>query len=418
MLQVALLLLVVANLGRIPFLNLGDREAPILINDLCIIAALAAGAVAAAQARSLRLDNVAIAALLFAAVGGLSAVAAIPRFGLTGFELVASLAYLMRWLVYFGVYVVIINTVRSRDVAPLWNALELAILALAAFGIIQAIFLPNFAQMVHPDSRAYLDWDPQGHRLMSTVLEPNIAAAMILTVLLVQVARLASGARVSLWKPGLLLLALVLTLSRSGALAFVVGGSLILFVRGPSKRMLRFAGAALVMLALALPKLLQFAEGYAKLGVGDASAAARLITWQRAIATFLDSPWFGVGFNTFGFVQEHRGFERVGGASYSSEGGLLFIAVMTGVVGLAVYAAMLWFVLRRCRFVWRHPRVTAEQRGLCVGTAAATIAVCVHSLFVNSLLTPFVMEPLWVLWGLAFVAARSLPHEHTESQTA
>ena len=37
--------------------------------------------------------------------------------------------------------------------------------------------------------------------------------------------------------------------------------------------------------------------------------------------------------------------------------------------------------------------------------AAGTIGVCVHSAFVNSILTPFVMEPLWLLWGLTFIAA-------------
>jgi hypothetical protein len=30
-----------------------------------------------------------------------------------------------------------------------------------------------------------------------------------------------------------------------------------------------------------------------------------------------------------------------------------------------------------------------------------TVAICVHSVFVNSLLVPFIMEPLWLLWGFA-----------------
>src|SRR5881628_2144610 len=112
---------------------------------------------------------------------------------------------------------------------------------------------------------------------MSTVLEPNIAAAMILVVLLVQIGQLAYGARISLWKPGLLLVSLVMTLSRSGVLGFIVGVLVILAVRrGLTKRMLGFFSVAAVAALAALPQLLVFAAKYQKLGVGDSSALARL----------------------------------------------------------------------------------------------------------------------------------------------
>jgi len=44
-----------------------------------------------------------------------------------------------------------------------------------------------------------------------------------------------------------------------------------------------------------------------------------------------------------------------------------------------------------------------------VGIAAGTVAVCVHAMFVNSLLTTFVMEMLWILWGLVFVMRSTRP---------
>ena len=80
---------------------------------------------------------------------------------------------------------------------------------------------------------------------------------------------------------------------------------------------------------------------------------------------------------------------------------------MTGIVGVALYMGMLWVIVRRCRRVWRNPLADRGQQALATGIAAGTVAVCVHSFFVNSLLTPFVMEILWVLWGLVFVMARS-----------
>jgi len=407
-LRVALMLLIVGNVGRIPVLDLGQRSAPLLVNDIAIMAVLAIGGIAMIQARSLKLNDVAIAGIVFASIGALSAIAGVQRFGFSPLEVIGSLAYLARWSVYFGIYVVIINCVRARDVEGVWGALEWAMLVITAFGIIQAIFLPNFAFIVYPDDRESYDWDSQRHRLVSTILEPNIVSGMILITLLVQLARLSYGARVPLWKPTLMFAGLVATLSRGGMLSFLIGAMVLLVVRGLSKRVLKFAGLMFVLLLAALPGLVNFANQYRRFSVSDASAMGRVIVWQRALSTFIEYPWFGIGFNTYGFVQERRGFERIGGSSYSAEGGLLFVAVLTGIVGLIVYLAMLWFVMRRCRAAWRSAHATQAERGILVGTAAATVAVLVHSLFVNSLLTPWVFEPLVVLWGLTFVIAADL----------
>lgn len=405
LLRMALLLLCVSNLIRMPVAETGVSRAPIVLNDLFAGLVVVAGVLVTLRTRSLRLDDVTLAALLFAAVGGLSALAAVPRFGLTAFEVMLSLAYLARWLLYLALYVVVINHVRQRDVWRVWGALETAMLIFAAFGIVQSIFLPNFAQMLYPESRLYFDHDPQGHRLVSTILDPNLAAAMLLTVLLVQLAQLSTGAKVAGWKPALLLVALMLTLSRSGVLAFAVGGAVIVALRGINKRTLRFAGVGLLVLLALSPRILELAQKYSRLTLSDASAASRVVGWGRAVGTFLEHPWVGIGFNTYGFVQERRGVAAVGIASYSVEGGLLFIAVMTGLVGVTLYSGMLWRVVRRCRRLWRTQAATPEQRGFAIGVAAMTVAMVVDSLFVNSLLTTFVMEPMFVLWGLTFVLA-------------
>ena len=402
----ALFLLVLANLGRIPLLDLGEREAPILINDLAVMAVVGVAAWAWARARSLTLDDVALAAIVFAGVGGLSAVSAMPRFGLSPFEVIASLAYLARWCTYALLYLVVINAVRRDEVASTWAAAERALLVMAAFGIIQAVFIPDFALKVYPDSRTYVDWDPQKHRLVSTTLDPNLMAAMLVIGLSIVFARMSSGIRMPIWKPLLLTVALVLTLSRSGVLAMLVATGVILWTRGVTKAMVRFGAVIAALGVAALPKLIDFANDYSRFSVSDASALSRLVSWQRAVLTFLESPWFGIGFNTYGYVQEQRGFDRLGATAYSSDGGLLFIAVMTGIVGVAIYLGMLWFVLRRCRRGWTDPRTPVEERALLIGTAAATVATLVHSMFANSLLLPFVMELLWVLWGLAFVITR------------
>lgn len=407
-LRVALLLLVVGNVGRIPVLDLGQRQAPLLVNDIAVMAVLAIGAFAMAQARSVRLNDVAIAGIVFATIGGLSAIAGLQRFSFTTLELIGSLAYLARWCTYFALYIVIINCVRARDAEGVWGALETAMVLIVAFGIFQAIFLPNFAFVVYADARPTTDWDAQRHRLVSTILEPNIASGMIVITLLVQLARMASGAPVALWKPILMFAGLIATLSRGGMLSLAIGLGVLVLARGLGRRVMKFGAVALALLVAALPIVVEFAKQYNRFSVTDPSAMGRVIVWQRALATWAEHPWFGIGFNTYGFVQERRGFERLGGASYSAEGGLLFVGVMTGIIGLLVYLAMLWFVMRRSKRFRNHPLATPWERGILVGAGASTVAILVHSAFVNSLLTPWVFEPLLVVWGLAFVVASDL----------
>ena len=407
LLQGVLLLLLIANLGRLPLLDTGGRTAPILVNDLAVGALLLVGATAMVAARRALLDRTSVLALVFALIGAGSALLALPRFGLTSFELAVSLGYLARWLFYFGVYVVAINVVRREDVVPVWRSLEWTTLAFAAFGIVQSIFLPDFAQLVYPSSREYLDWDPQGHRLVSTFLDPNFAGAFIAIALLVQVAGITTGVRVPAWKPLLLLVALVLTVSRSSVLAFLMGGIVIVVVRGISVRMLRVLVGVGVLLALAFPHILRLARAYRKLEL-DPSALSRVISWARGIEVVRDHPVIGIGFNTWAFVQERAyGWERAHAYTYAIDGGLLFIAALTGMLGLSVYVAMLWSVASRSRRIWRNHDESPEHRMLAVGAVASIVAIVVHSLFSNSIMLPFLMEPLWVLWGLTAIIART-----------
>ena len=252
----------------------------------------------------------------------------------------------------------------------------------------------------------YADWDPQGHRLVSTFLDPNYAGALLTIGLLLYAGRLSSGERVPVWRVAVMLTALLLTLSRSSFAALGVGLVVVLLIRGFSTRMLKVVGVLALLATPAVPRLITFAAAFNKLSV-DASALQRFIAWSRALRVFADSPIVGVGFNTYGYVGRFYGFDATGTSAFALDGGLLFIAVMTGIVGLALYVTMLAFVMARARRVWRDSAATAQERGVAVGVAALTVAMIVHSLFVNSLLLPFLMEPLWLLWAVPFVVSRN-----------
>lgn len=403
----AFVALLVANVGRIPIFSAGDARAAFVANDVFVLGLGAFTVIAAVLRRSLWIDIVAMFALAFAAIGFGSALASVPRFGLSPFQLLVSLSYLGRWLAYFAVYLFIINNVRPDQVTAIWRSLLTVMLVFAGFGIFQSIFLPGFAQIVYPDSGGVSDWDMQGSRLVSTVLEPNIAALMIVLILLVQLSQIAIGVRVKWWQPTLLVVALAMTISRSGLLALFAGLFTIVVARGLSKRLLRVLGLIGFLSIAILPRLIAFAQTYGRFSIGEGtSAGTRVLEWLIAFRTIADHPIFGVGFNTYGYVKESAGYGLGAWSSYGSAGGLLFATVMTGLVGLVCYVGMLWAVIRRCRRVWRDPLIDPEHRGLAIGACAGIVAVCVHSLFANSMFTTFVMEIVWVMWGLTFVLAR------------
>ncbi len=403
----AQILMVVANLGRIPVLSTSERDFPLAFNEICLGVMLFAALLTVRSWRSVRLDGIALTALVFALIGGGSAVWSIQRFDLNALELFVSLSFLARWLMYFALYVAIINVVKDRDIETLWLAVETMLVVFAIFGIFQAAFLPGFAQMVYHDNRSF-NWDEQGHRLVSTVLEPNLAGALLMIGFLVQMSRVSTGAEVRWWKLAVVLAALILTVSRSAAVGLLFGLPVILAARGLSRRLVRTSAVIAVPVLLCSPLIIQYAISYGKFTFGaGSSAAARVTSWLQAIQVIGDHPIFGIGFNAYRYAVDHYGFELAGAASYGVDGGLLFIMAMTGIVGLVVYCFMLWQVIARCRVIWRDRTSTASERGIAIGAASATVAAVAASAFMNAILTTFVMEILWVLWALTFVMVRA-----------
>ena len=398
--------LVIGNLGRIPGGLLGGRSAPVVLNDLLLVPLwLVLLAVAARRLRPWPLDGVAKWIIAYGLVAIVSLVQASRLWNLGGSGVAGAAAFLARWLLYTGWYWLATVCLAPDEVRVGVRHFERALYGIAAFGILQAAILPGFAQRAGAGG---IDkaWDEQGHRLVSTMLDPNFAGILIVVALLLGLAR--ERERVRNYRGLLLMLgvAVLLTLSRSALLALVVGLLVLVWARGVNRRLAgMLVGASLVILPF-LTLLLRFAEGFNKLTV-DASAAQRLIPWSRALIMWRDHPWLGVGFNAVQQAQHAYGWTAIGGADVSLDGGLLFIAAMTGTIGLLVYIALIVGVLRTCRFVYRGC-ADAGDRALAAGTAASTAAVVVHSLFVNSLLLPFVMQLLWFLWGSVVVLARPL----------
>ncbi len=390
--------LALGNLGRIPAGMLGGRTAPVVAVDLVVALLWLVLALLLISGRvRVALDDISTATLVFVAVAALSALLGISRYHLGVVGGLGVAAFLVRWMAYFGWYLFVVWCLTPNEARDAWRYVEWALLAFALFGVLQSAFMPGFAQMVQSVPE-FPTWDYQGRRLVSTMLDPNFAGIFIVIALLPRLARVAEGLRERWEILALLVAALLLTVSRSSLLALAVGTTVIAIARGLRLRLVYTFLIGAVLLLPFLSILLTFAAGFHKLGI-DTSAAMRFIAWSRGLQLTIEHPIFGVGFNAVQAAQNAHGWRPVGGADVSLDGGLLFVAAMTGLVGLACYLWLLGRVWKLARRVWRDAELSPRDRAHGVATAAVTVAVVVHSFFVNSLLLPFVMQILWIMWG-------------------
>jgi O-antigen ligase/polysaccharide polymerase Wzy-like membrane protein len=397
--------LALGNLGRIPAGALGGRGAPIVALDLVVVAVWMVLLYALATRRAqLAIDGVAGAASVFVVVALISTALAFSRYNLGAADGLGVVAFLVRWVAYFGWYPFVAWCLTADESRDAWRDVERALLAFCVFGILQSAFLPGFAQMVNAGG-TLKEWDVQGRRLVSTLLDPNFAGLVIVIALLFRLARVAENEKES--GPAMVLLSagVLLTVSRSAILALAVGLGVLVLARGLKLRLIKLFVVGALLLLPFLSFAIAFAAGFHKLGF-DMSAAQRFVPWTRALRLIAEHPLLGIGFNAIQQAQESHGWRPIGGADVSLDGGLLFVAAMTGLIGVGIYVLMMISVSRAARRAWRDTDVPALDRAHATATAASTAAVVVHSLFVNSLLLPFVMQILWVMWGrLAHISA-------------
>jgi hypothetical protein len=311
--------------------------------------------------------------------------------------------YLMRWVHYAAFFFLACSYLEGpKDAGLLVRWLLWGAVAFTLFGVLQAVFLPDFALHLHPEARPYVDYDPQGHRLVSTFLDPNIAAGYIVFFCLIALSFYMHGFEGCLWIVLLLLLGLLLTLSRGGLAGLLIGGGLLVFGSRAVVRArlasLAALGAALVAgvyLALA-PKL----EEYQRIAVTDESALMRVRDWLAALEMAKENLISGIGFNTFGFVSWRFGLEREGGLAFAVAGDILLILVLTGIVGLLFYLRIYRQVFRALAGLKQSPR--SWDVAYASGVRAATLAALVSSSFSTVVLYPQIMAVLWTSWAIVF----------------
>ncbi len=312
---------------------------------------------------------------------------------LTGQETLVSSLFLIRLVEYVSLYLIGYNLFSVPSFANLVGKIIIFtgfIVALLGFG--QVLLIPDFSHLA-----ASGGWDPHQYRLLSTFFDPNFVGGFLVMVTSVAVAFL-------FFHPGLrekaglilfgssLVLAIILTLSRSTYLAFFTMLGVLATIRS------RKIFLALLLALLVFSTIPAVQDRILQALNLDDSASARVVSWQNALIISKDHPLLGVGFNSYRFAQEDYGFfadlDDGGHSGSGVDSSLLLVLATTGVAGLVSFLSILaGFLVRAFR---------QRRKKFSLAFLGGLVALMVHSQFVNSLFYPQIMALLWI--GAALMA--------------
>ena len=316
----------------------------------------------------------------------------VNSFVLTLPQVFISSLYLIRWGVYTGLYFVVRNLhakEKQRVRMLLFTAGQITVLV----GYIQFFIFPSLHSLY------YLGWDEHLYRMFSVFLDPNFAGVFFMLIFFLSI-----GFGLTFYEKKQYVItviftvfalldgiALYLTYSRSGLLAFIVGVIVFFWLYGKKK----FIAFSIIFIILAIffsPKSFQ-TEGTNILRI--ASTEARLDSSKWAVDIIVKNPVFGVGFNSYRYAQNRYGFLKgkyweVSHAGAGTDNSYLFVFATTGIVGFSLY---LFLLIQICRLYLGKSKPTFFD----IVTLASFLGVCVSSLFINSLFYIFIMEWLWIL---------------------
>ena len=323
--------------------------------------------------------------VIFSFVAGVSLL--VNFINLEASERFVSFLYLLRWIMYAGVYLVVANfdSKLKRDVYNFLIALGGIVLSL---GFIQYFFYTDLRNLY------YLGWDEHLYRLFSIFLDPNFAGAFFVLYFLFVLGLFLKNKKLTY---GVILAltftAIILTFSRSAYLMFFAG--LLTFSCAVGKKKIIVGFTLFFAGAIVVASLVGFRSEGTNL-LRTASSLARLDTAQNALIIFEKNPVVGVGFNAYKYASKRYGLVEESRYDNHSAAGtdnsFLFVLATTGILGFAAYL-YLWFKI-----------LSLAKSGKSVYSAillSSSVALFVGSLFINSLFYTFIMLWMWIILGLS-----------------
>lgn len=403
-----LLLIILITFGQFGRIPLGESTVSIYLNDLLLPLILGLWLVdVIKRGGKFKLPYLTAPVVLFSGIGVLSLI-----WGSTYVktqELFVSSLYLIRWIMYVGIYFVVYDLIKQKDKKEReqeTNFLITLILnvgfVIAFLGLVQYALFPDFSAMVAHG------WDPHYYRVLSTFFDPNYVGAFFvlnLTLVLTMSLEVDSWKKLDLKKAIMgivLLLAIIFTFSRSTYLIFIVSMGVVGLFR--SWKLILLGVLVGILSFVFIPRVQErIIGGFVNI---DDSASFRFQSWEKGLEIGAKNPIIGVGFNTYRYAQIRYDLvqpwdegEVLSHAGAGVDSSLLLVFATTGVLGVIAY---LWFLFRQALLggmsFFKAKSQWSKVLGLTV--LAAVCGLLIHSQFVNSLFYPFILEWMMIVLGI------------------
>jgi hypothetical protein len=319
---------------------------------------------------------------------------AVNFFLLTSDQFAVALLYLVRWLLYAGVYLSIVLYKSLKEKELVIYLLGAGIVHLL-IGAVQYFFYPDLRKLYH------LGWDDHLYRLVGGLIDPNYQGALFVLLFILLFIIIIDWIRryksrefvISAFLLLITIIEIVLTYSRSSLVMLGTGLATLFLFLGNKKLILLSSGCVVLFIIIFSNTFIEGLNPFR-----TASISARFSSMREAVTIIKDNSVFGVGFNAYRYAQHRYGFReserwQTSHADAGTDNSFLFVFATTGIVGLLAYVYLL-------RNMLQLARSKIKKTAILPLTAFVSItALIVDSFFVNSLFYTFFMFWIWVLVG-------------------
>jgi len=371
-----ILLFPFGQLTRIPIIS---GTATIYLHDILIVLFLAINSFRPEFKQIFKkLNNKAIFAFIISST--ISLLLALTQISIK--ELIFSSLYLVRFVAYILFIYLVKNEIKDKK-TNFEPYIIVSIILTLVFGFGQYFIFPA----LEPITAA--GWDRHLNRLAGSWLDTGFTGLILVLQLHFLINRLFSNKNkkltyIDIVLSALVLIAILLTYSRSSYLALFIG--LIIIFKKKSVMYLLGICIFLGIGILILPRT--FGEGTKLLRTSTINS--RFISWQQGLNLFVNKPIFGYGFNTIRYIKRDVGLEQSKWLSSHSASGFensfIFLLVTTGALGTGLFFYWIWKLFK-----------SNQAKSLIISSLGIIAA---HGMFANSWFYPWVI--LWM--GIIMIA--------------
>jgi putative inorganic carbon (hco3(-)) transporter len=314
-------------------------------------------------------------------------------------ELVVSLMYLARWFGYATIFFLLCDEIKTQLDLNDWIVwLKWIMFITAIFGFLQLIFYPDFFEMF-----VNYGWDPHNGRLLGTFFDPNLIGAFLAMniVFMLGIALFnKENNKLDYFLIMVLLVALVLTLSRSAYLGLFFGFIVITLIKS---RKLLITGIFVMLIGILLNPTVfdRISQGIAI----DDSAEKHIESWVDGIHLIQSFPFLGIGYNMLPSIYDDLALVDEWDVNNRSgiENSLFTIGVTMGILGVVIYIWLWLSVVIKALKNAQNEKMAPFLRGVNFGVFGGLIAVFVCSIFVNTLFFSYIVIYMWFFASFVYL---------------